>query len=226
MRRGIRTVRRWERQEGLPVHRHLHRKAGSVYAFRSEVDAWWNNRPSPADSSKEKLLSRWKLRHWWAIGIVLIIGLVVMVWVKPLSSGRGRPQSSFGALAVLPFEDLSVNSEFDIFADAMTEQLVTSLAQVMPMRITSRNSVLRYKHSNKSLQEIARELNVDGLVTGSVQRDGHRVIITIRFVDARNDRHIWAGTYEGEPKDILDFEEKTALSAAKEVRIALNSGHP
>lgn len=221
LRRGIRTVRRWESQEGLPVHRHLHRKSGSVYAFKSEVDAWWNNRCPPPDSSKENLPSRWTLQNLWAIGIVLIIGLGVMIWVKPLSSGRDRPHSSIGALAVLPFEDLSVNSEHDILADAMTEELITSLAQVMPMRITSRNSVMRYKHSNKSLREIAQELNVDGLVTGSVERAGQRVIITIRLVDARKDRHIWAGSFEGVPKNILEFQENTSHTAANEVWAAL-----
>lgn len=226
LRRGIRTVRRWEREEGLPVHRHLHRKSGSVYAFRTELDAWWNNRRPRGVASEDDVPSKWTLRLWGAIAIVLVLGALVVIWVRPLSSGRRRTPPSIRALAVLPFDDLSVNPKYDVFADAMTEQLITSLAQQMPLRIASQNSVMRYDHSEKSLREIAQELNVDAVVRGSVQRDGQHVIVTVRLIEARNGRHIWAGTYEGNPKDILDFEEKTALAAANGIRIALNPSHP
>lgn len=225
LRRGVRTVRRWEREEGLPVYRHLHRKSGSVYAFRSELDAWWNNSRSRPVHSEDKAPSKWTLRRWGVIAIVLVLGTLIVVWAKSLTSGRRKTPPSVRALAVLPFDDLSVNPESNIFADATTEDLITSLAQEMPLRIASRNSVMRYVHSEKSLQEIAQELNVDAVVRGSFQRDGQHVIITIRLVDPRSDRYIWAETYEGEPENILDFEAKTARTASNKIRNALNHGH-
>lgn len=226
LRRGIRTVRRWEQEEGLPVHRHLHRKSGSVYAFKFELDAWWNNRRPQMGSPEEKVPNKRVLRYWWVIALVLVLGAVVAVWVRPLSSGLREKPSGVRAIAVLPFADLSVDSpQHGIFAEAMTEQLITSLAEVMPLRVASRNSVTSYGSSKKALREVAEELNVDAVVRGSVQRVGQQVIITIRLIDARDDRHIWARSYVGDSKGILDFEEKTAQTAANEIRTALNSGH-
>lgn len=224
LRRGIRTVRRWESEEGLPVYRHLHRKSGSVYAFKSELDAWWDNRRFQLGSPAAKSPSRWMSRHWGVVAIILVLGVVVGVWVRPVSSKRQKTPTSVQGLAVLPFDDLSVNPQYGRFADAMTEQLITSLAQVMPVRIASRNSVMPYKNSRKALQEIAQELNVDAVVTGSVQQVGQHVIITVRLIDARNDRHIWAASFGGVANDILDFQEKTAHTAANEIRAALKFG--
>lgn len=222
LRRGIRTVRRWEREEGLPIHRHLHRKSGSVYAFKSELDDWWNNRRFQLGPSEEKPPSRWPVWRWWVLAVTLVLGILVAVWVKPLSSRRRETPSSVRALAVLPFDDLSPNPQYDIFADAMTEELITSLAKVMPLRVVSRNSVMRYKHSTKPLREIARELNVDAVVRGSVQRTGNQVRITVRVIDVRTNRHIWAGSYEGSANDILHFEAKSARAIAYEIRAGLN----
>lgn len=225
LRRGIRTVRRWEQEEGLPVHRHVHRKSGSVYAFKFELDAWWDNRRPQMGAAEEKVPNKRSLRLWWVIAIVLVLGAVMAVWVKPLTSGLHKTPSGVRSLAVLPFADLSDNSQSRIFAEAMTEQLITSLAQEMPMQIASLDSVTSYKDPKVPLRTIAADLNVDAVVKGSVQQVEQRVIITVRMIDARNGRHIWADTYEGEPKDILDFEEKAARAAANEIRNALKPGH-
>lgn len=226
LRRGIRTVRRWEREEGLPVHRHLHRKSGSVYAYKAELDAWWNNRRPQLVPSEEKPPSTWTVWRWWALAIILVLGVLVVVWVKPLSSGRRNTPPKIRGLAVLPFDDLSPNPHYNILADTLTEELITSLAHVMPMRIVSRNSVMHYKHSTKPLREIAQELNVDAVVKGSVREVGGRVRITVRLIDVRSDRHIWAATFEGNANNIMAFQAKTVSAIANDVGTTLGLGQP
>lgn len=226
LRRGIRTARRWEREEGLPVHRHLHRKSGSVYAFKSELDAWWNSRRPQLALSEEKLPSRWAVSRWWLLAITLVLGVLVVVWVRPLSSGRRTMPSKVRALAVLPFENLSKGPQGDVFADVMTEELITSLAQVMPLRVVPRNSVMRYRRSTESLRDIARELNVDAVVKGSIQQVGGRIRITVRLIDVRIDRHLWAGAFEGNSENIMAFQTKTVDAIANDIRTALGLGRP
>ncbi len=125
------------------------------------------------------------------------------------------------SIAVLPLQNLSNDPQQDYFADGMTDELTTELAQVSGLRVISRTSAMQYKATKKSLPQIARELNVDAVVEGSVVRSGDRVRITAQLVDATTDQHLWAQSYERDLRDILSLQSDIAHGVASEVRAAL-----
>jgi TolB-like protein/Flp pilus assembly protein TadD len=109
----------------------------------------------------------------------------------------------------------------EYFTESMTDAIITDLAKIKALRVVSRTSVLRYKHTNKSIPEIAKELHVDALVEGSVERAGNRVRITAQLIRAANDQHLWADAYDRELRDVLRLQDEVARSIAREVRVNL-----
>lgn len=131
----------------------------------------------------------------------------------------GRTHSPrIASLAVLPLENLTGDSSQEYFANGMTEELITTLGKIAALRVISRTSVMRYKKTDKSLPEIAKELNVDGVIEGSVMRDGNHVRITAQLIQASTDRHLWAETYDGDLRDVLSLQSEVARAIAGEIR--------
>jgi eukaryotic-like serine/threonine-protein kinase len=148
--------------------------------------------------------------------------------VGKASQSRERPArepravaSRIKAIAVLPLANLSRDPEQDYFVDGMTEEIITDLAQIGALRVISRTSAMRYKGSDKPLPEIARELNVDALVEGSVMRAGDRVRITAQLIHAATDQHLWAKSYERDVSDVLALQSEVARAIAEEVQAKL-----
>jgi len=131
------------------------------------------------------------------------------------------------SIAVLPLQNLSGDPSQDFFADGMTDILITNLAGLNSVRVISRTSAMHYKGSPKSLPEIARELDVDAVVEGTVSRAGDRVRINARLIDAESDRHLWAHEYNSDLKNILQIQSDLAATISKEVagKLTLN-GQP
>jgi TolB-like protein/Flp pilus assembly protein TadD len=125
-------------------------------------------------------------------------------------------------LAVLPLESLSSDASQDYFADGMTDELISDLGQISALRVISRTSVMTYKHARKPLPQIARELNVDAVVEGTVLRSGEQVRITAQLIEASSDKHLWSQSYEGELRDTLALQSKVAAAIADQIRINLN----
>jgi TolB-like protein/DNA-binding winged helix-turn-helix (wHTH) protein/Flp pilus assembly protein TadD len=155
---------------------------------------------------------------WRRFGAVLAVGLVILAaWALYL---RNRPSSSLiRSLAVLPLESLSGDASQDYFADGMTDELITDLGQISALRVISRTSVMSYKRVRKPLPEIARELNVDGVVEGTVLRSGNQVRITAQLIKASDDKHLWSHSYEGDFGDTLALQNQVARSIAEAIRI-------
>jgi len=130
------------------------------------------------------------------------------------TSGREPIES----VAVLPFQNLSGDPRQEYFADGLTEALLTELAQMHALRVVSRTSIMRYKETRKLLPEIARELNVDGVLEGSVLRANGRVRVTAQLIRASTDEHLWAKAYEGEPNDIIGLQRRIATAVVREIR--------
>jgi TolB-like protein/Tfp pilus assembly protein PilF len=124
-------------------------------------------------------------------------------------------------VAVLPLENLSHEPEQEYFADGMTEELIKSLGKIGSLRVTSRTSTMRYKRTDKSLPQVARELNVDGIVEGTVQRSGDRVRVTAQLIYAPTDRHLWTESYDRELKDVLTLQDDVARAIANEIKVTL-----
>jgi eukaryotic-like serine/threonine-protein kinase len=144
----------------------------------------------------------------------------------PAGAARTPPSRSGGvasiqSLVVLPLENLSGDPEQEFFADGMTEELIADLAQIRALRVISRTSAMRYKKTQKSLQEIGRELNVEAVVEGSVRRYGDRVRITSQLIEIASDRHLWAKSYERDLRDVLALQGEVAQAIAQEIQIEL-----
>jgi serine/threonine-protein kinase len=123
----------------------------------------------------------------------------------PASSVLHPPASSIHSVAVLPFQNLSADSSQEYLADGITEALITDLAQIHALRVISRTSAWSYKGTTKKLPEIARELNVEAVVEGSVVRAGDRVRVSAQLIDAASDTHLWAQSYDADMRDLLDL---------------------
>ena len=157
--------------------------------------------------------------------------LVCSVWFYRV---KVRQRTNIQSLAVLPLENLSGEVSQDYFADGMTDELITDLAKISALRVISRTSVMVYKGARKPLPQIARELNVDAVVEGTVVQAGDRVRITAQLIQVPADKHLWAESYEGNVRDTLALQNKVARAIAEQIRIkltpgeqaALNSGKP
>jgi TolB-like protein/DNA-binding winged helix-turn-helix (wHTH) protein/Tfp pilus assembly protein PilF len=164
-------------------------------------------------------------RRWiWASGIALVIVIAVVAertWRRSKQSSAVTPPR-IESIAVLPLENLSGDPAQNYFADSMTDVLITDLAQIQGLKVISRTSVMPYKNVGRRLPDIARELNVDGIIEGTVMRSGSRVRITAQLIHAATDRHLWAKSYERDLADILPLQGELAqaIADAVEVKIA------
>jgi len=159
----------------------------------------------------------------WAVGLSLVALLAV---VLALNTGGLRERLVYGvasgsitSIAVLPLDNLSGDPEQEYFVDGMTETLIAELSKIGALRVISRQSVMRFKGSNDPLVDIARQLNVDAVVEGSVLQLGGEVRITIQLIEAATDNHLWADNYDRELSDVLALHSEVARAVAREIRI-------
>jgi TolB-like protein/Tfp pilus assembly protein PilF len=228
--RDVTTVQRWEKREGMPVHRHLHDKIGSVYASRVELDAWArgrNLRSVQQNGSNASVANSPALRRPYLVGLIaLAIVIAVVVVAELIGDGNYRWRAGVGgktiqSLAVLPLENLSGDPDQEYLSDGMTDALITQLSKTGALRVISRTSAMRYKGTHKSLPDIGRELKVDGVIEGSVTRSINRVRVLVKLIDARTDQPVWTETYDRDPGDILKLQSDVAQAVAKQVGLRL-----
>jgi eukaryotic-like serine/threonine-protein kinase len=159
--------------------------------------------------------------HKRIAAIILAIAAVVVVLSVGARFYFARPANRINSIAVLPLENLSRDPEQEYFADGMTEALTTDLSKIASLRIISRTSAMHYKGTHKTVPEIAKELNVDGIVEGSVMRSANRVRITAQLIQAHTDQHLWAETYDRDLGDVLRLQSEVAQAIAQQVRVQL-----
>jgi eukaryotic-like serine/threonine-protein kinase len=156
-----------------------------------------------------------------ALVLIIVLSMAGSRFVPAKWKTGGGGSITIHSLAVLPLENLSRDPGEEYFADGMTEELTTQLAQISALRVISRTSVMQYKDSKKSLPQVAKELHVDAVVEGSVMRSGDRVRITAQLIQASADKHLWAKSYEGDAKDVLGLQQQVAHAIADEVKVQL-----
>ena len=159
---------------------------------------------------------KWKRGFAVILCALLLLGLVAWTARRYVHAKAAVPP--IRSIAVLPLANLSGDPSEEFFADGMTDQLITDLAKIGSLRVISRTSVLQYKGAKKALPEIARELNVDAIVEGSVVRSGPRVRVTAQLVQAPSDRHLWAETYDRDLGDVLKLQGEVSDAIAQQVR--------
>jgi TolB-like protein/DNA-binding winged helix-turn-helix (wHTH) protein/Tfp pilus assembly protein PilF len=161
--------------------------------------------------------------RWLALGVLGMLAAAGALWFFSPKPDVQVARPTIASLAVLPLVNLSGDPTQDYFADGMTEAIIGNLARIRALRVVSRTSVMRFKSTRRSLPEIARALNVDAVVEGSVQRTADRVRISVQLIHAATDTHIWAREYERELTDVLKLQGELSRAVAEEIRVQLTA---
>ena len=228
--RDVTTVRRWEKREGLPVHRLHHSRLGSVYAYTAELDAWRGDRTPTAatDAPEARQVSEVVRRAPHARAAAALAALVlalaaVLIWlvrerttIQPASASGG-----IRSLAVLPLQNFSGNPEQDYLSDGMTEALIARLSTIHALRVISRTSAMQFKGTRKSVPAIGKELSVDAVIEGSVLRSGDKIRVTVQLIRADTDEHLWSGTYDRQLQDVLALQSDVTQGIAGHIESAV-----
>ncbi len=231
LRRDVRTVQRWEKSEGLPVQRHFHDKMGSVFASKSDLDAWLRVRslpaedpaaepePDPPEPSGEGAAKDDIGRHGRKIWVLAALGAILLLAAALGLRAYTRHRSESISLAVLPFADLGGDPAQEFFSDGITEELITELSrqQGAGSRILAMGSSLSYKKSPKRASQIAAELGVDYVLEGTVRRSGDRVRIAVHLVRGRDEAHVWDDSYDRPLGDVLSLQAEVAENIAASI---------
>ena len=174
------------------------------------------------------------------IAAVVVIGILGVLWFEvptlrqmrakgwgnPSSDGSSLVPQKIESLAVLPLQNISSEAGQEYFADGMTDELISRLARAVNLRVISRTSVMQYKGAQKALPEIAKELDVDAVVEGSVMRAGDRVRITAELIDARRDQHLWGDSYNRDLRDVLALQDEVAGAISNRIGSVLAGTAP
>jgi TolB-like protein len=255
--REVRTVQRWETTEDLPVHRHEHQKKSTVYAYTSELDAWFKKRqpvddpeadaafiPDPetpeanssavgADavatpgslSSAEHLepLPRSLMGKPIAVAVATLALLGFLSygayrWSHPKPAMRDKVR-----LVVLPFKNLSGDSNQDYFSAGLTDEMITRLGSLDPRRLGVIAAASSNAQTGKSLGEIGRTLDVQYALEGTVRREGNQVRIDVQLIQISDLTHLWADSYNRDLTDILLVQDEVGAAVASQIRVALSA---
>jgi len=217
--RTVRTVQRWEREQGLPVHRLHHNRLASVYAFEHELNDWWDQRrvalatddtTSESDTTagtplvavqsggSERQQPVKGRRKWAAMGVGLAVALIAVAIVAAVS-GLGRPRFegvSIKSVAVLPLA-VEGDSTEQYLADGVADELARQIARVRHVRVVARQPSSRVPGGLADVRELARRLEVDAVLLGTLVESASTIRIDARLVLARSGREIWRGKHEG-----------------------------
>jgi len=193
--RSVRTVRRWEQHEGLPVHRQMHQAQASVYAFRHELDEWRGSkaRTPEAETSANSRKDR-----------------------APTAGAGETP-----AIAVLPFSFAGPDTNQAWVAEGLTEEMISGFSRLAELRVTSKTSSDTFKDSDQDSRTIAATLGVNHLLEGGVVGDGRRLRINVRLIDPREDKNIWSRSFGGAMDQVFEIQEQIARAVVDALQLEL-----
>lgn len=232
LRREVRTVQRWEKTARLPVHRLRIERQSAVYAYKSELNAWYADRKPQLDSDsegaegEETATLRERPRMPWRLvaAVALLPLLLFAIYVVSKSWRLGAASATRKIkLAVLPFKNLSGDLEKEYFSDGMTEEMITELGRMQPeqLGVIARTSVMSYKNSQKDLGQICRDLGVQYVLEGSVFPAGNRARITVQLIQCSDQTHVWADSSEQNLENVLALQTGVAQAIAQHIKLTL-----
>jgi len=236
LKRDERTVRRWEEREGLPIHRHQHKSRAAIFAYKSELDAWWNNGQNaletqeqaqggseasaklPAESSPS-VYHTLVARRW----VALAAGLLLIAPVIAYRIAMPKRPSAQMRIVVLPFQNMTGDPNQEFFADGMTEEMISQLGATNPARlgVIGRTSAVKYKNSGKGIDQIGNELGVDYVLEGSVREAGSRVRVTAQLIRVSDQMHVWSQSFDRSLKDAVELQSDVAQAIARRIDVGL-----
>jgi eukaryotic-like serine/threonine-protein kinase len=162
----------------------------------------------------------------WIVAAAVLLGALTVTLVAVLGRWPGAGASGpIRSIAVLPLDNYSGDPSQDYFAEGMTDELTAHLASISQLRVTSRGSAMQFQGRDRpATPAIARALDVDAVIEGSVTRSGNRVRITVQLIDARADKHLWARAFERGSNDVLALQAELAGAIASEINVQLPAG--
>jgi TolB-like protein/tetratricopeptide (TPR) repeat protein len=209
------------------------RRTQSALDLRHELEdlrqdlGFESRQPSSAEHPDEAGMRSSRSRRRLLVGVVfagLAVVVTALIFVFQELGAPATETPSIRSLAVLPFGNLMNDPAQDYFVDGMHEALLTDLAKMESVRVISRTSVMRYREAPEPIKEIARELDVDAVIEGSVLRSGNRVRITAQLIDGATDEHLWAESYDRDLEDVLALLSEVSRAIAGEIRAAIVTG--
>ena len=240
LQRDVSTVQRWEKREGMPVHRHLHEKLGTVFGYKSELDAWWGgrgmrlsqlDRPSPQASEvdPEPVALPATVPESEAATIrrrpstrVLLLSAATLLTVAGITTLFFRaPSQDIRSLAVLPFEGVPRDPAYEYLSDGITDALISELGRIGSLRVIAYSPVMKYRGTDTPSSQIARELGVDAIVRASLARSGEQVRIEVHLMRGGPDREIWSDAFSGELRNLQTLQRAVTTAIANQVRARL-----
>jgi TolB-like protein/Tfp pilus assembly protein PilF/DNA-binding winged helix-turn-helix (wHTH) protein len=206
--------------------RYIETQARRGYRFIAPLDRAGSVAQEPArvpPPSVETAQARLTARSRWVIVTIAlcIVGLLGLGWHRRPSRPVAAPVPVIRSLAVLPLANLSGDPSQDYFADGMTEEVIGRLSTIRGLRVISRTSVMQFKRTQPSVPEIAKMLHVDGIVEGSVMREGDHVRVHAQLINAATDQHIWSESYDRDLRDTLALESEVAQAIARKVEVTV-----
>ena len=218
----MRTVQRWEKREGLLVHRHQHAERDTVYAYKAELDAWWNNRSLDL-VQKDRPSEPMRWRYWpWVLAAT--VGVILCAWFllpSPLRLAERAP--AIESVAVLPFANVTGDPEVEYLSDGISESILESLSRVPKLRkVIARTSVAQYKGRAVEPRTAGRELRVAAVVTGRVAQRGQDLIIEAELVQVADGARLWGGRYQRKMTDLLTVQEEISSEISEKLRLRLS----
>jgi TolB-like protein/Tfp pilus assembly protein PilF/predicted DNA-binding transcriptional regulator AlpA len=235
--RSVSTVQRWEHEEGLPVHRHVHGKLGSVYASKAEIDAWWETRRLALDAPTETAApgpvhdaqattSRGprgptEARRLPPIAVLILItttaiAAALVAWLRP--APHPSP-AAITSIAVLPLRDLGAAPGDEWFAEGVADALRVALSRRGTLRVTASTSSNLYADSTERPREICRSLGVDAVVEGTVQRAGDRVRVNVALVDGRSEQRLRTVSVEHDLANVFQLYEDLSRQVVEHLAV-------
>jgi len=231
--RDVRTVRRWEQNQALPVRRHQHQKGASVYAYRSEVDEWRkgkearlaNESPSESEPTESEVSPVPRHRTGAVAGVAALAILAALAYLLkvPFSPKTSTASPAKVMLVVLPFQNLTGEPAQDFVSDGFTEEMITQIALLGRDRlgVIARTSSMAYKGTSKSVSLIGQELGADYVLEGSVRRWEDQVRVTAQLIRVDDQTHLWAQNFESHRRDILNLQSDIAQAIAQQINLRL-----
>jgi len=218
LQRDVRTAQRWEQEEGLPVHRHEHKKQATVYAFRHEIDAWRSGKEAaPVTGS-----TGGRKPGWIPAAFILLVFLALTTWWATRSPDVATTPAIQKLIVVLPFQDLSLEPLVPL-ADALTEEIGARLASANPERLAviARTSAMAFKARESSIEEIGQHLSVDYALEGSIRRDSGMVRITAQLFDTGTRVRLWGASFDYTIRGWLELQQQAATDIIGQIGTAL-----
>ena len=227
LKREVRTVQRWEKTDGLPVHRLQVNKQGPVYAYKSELDSWFRGREPGLEAEakhEEGSGARTRPRMQWLI-VRGLLAVAMLVCVGAYFAGKSRWLNGSATqrikLVVLPLQNLSGDSAQEYFSDGMTEEMITQLGKLDPERLGVIAAESSKLFAGKPIAEVGRALGVQYAIEGSVRRGGNQVRIDVQLIQVSDQTHVWADSYTRDLIDVLRVQDQVAAAVARQIRVAL-----